>query len=271
MSYVTLDRPRDHIALVTLNRPERYNALSFESLRELHGVFDQLHDDLATRVIVVTGAGKGFCAGLDLKAAASGENGPWEAGLGRVQDGYQMQKAFGSLVVKMRDLPQPLIAAVNGPAAGGGFAIALACDVRLCTPSAKFNAAFIKLGLGAADMGTSFFLPKAVGYAMAAELLYTGRFVECEEARAIGLVSRVVDHDALLDTALGLAGDMVQAASPFGLRLTKEAFNLAQGGLSLEQAVHVENRNQALAFPTDDFAEGTGAWIEKRAPEYHDR
>ncbi len=270
MQYVTLEKPRPHIAVLTLNRPERYNALSFAVLKDIHAALDEISGDLKTRVLIITGAGKGFCAGADLKEGiSSGQK--WSEDLGVIQDKYQMQQAFGSLPVKIRQIPQPVIAAVNGPAAGGGLAIALASDIRICTTTAKFNAAFIRIGIGAADMAVSYFLPKAVGPALAAELMYTGRFVEPDEAQRTGLVSRVVEPEKLMETALSLAGEMVANASPFGLRITKEALNLVQGGLSLEEAVHLENRNQVLALQTQDFMQAAAAWMQKKTPEYKDR
>lgn len=270
MSYVRLERPQEHIGLITLDRPERYNALSFQLLRDFHAVLDTLDTDPTIRVAVVTGAGKGFCAGADLQAAVTGENGHWEADLGRIQEMYRMQQGYGGLVLHMRQAPQPLIAAVNGAAAGGGLSVALACDLRICVPSAKFNCAFTRLGLGGAEMGSSFFLPKLVGSAMAAELMYTGRFVQADEALQLGLVSRVVEPDALLDHALGLAREMVERASPFGLRITKEAINLAQGGLSLNEVIHVENRNQVLALQTQDFTTAATAWKDPGPVQYTD-
>ncbi len=270
MSFVTTEKPRPHIGVITLNRPERYNALSFEVLKDIHTALDDISKDLDTRVVIITGAGKGFCAGADLKDGfASGKK--WNGDIGPTQDRYLMQQAFGSLPVKIRQIPQPVICAVNGPAAGGGFAIALASDLRICTTTAKFNAAFIRIGIGAADMAVSYFLPKAVGPALASELMYTGRFVEADEALRCGLVSRVVEPEKLMDTALGLAGEMVKHASPFGLRITKEALNLVQGGLSLDEAVHIENRNQVMALQTQDFMQAVSAWAQKKTPEYKDR
>ncbi len=270
-SYVKIERPRDHVAQVTLNRPDRYNALSQKLLQEIGDAFDTFRDDTETWVIVVTGAGRGFCGGFDLKADQQGENESWVWGPSDTEAVYRMQQSFGSLVVKMRDVPQPLIAAVNGAAVGGGLAIALACDMRICSQVATFSAAFTHLGLGAADMGTSFFLPKAVGSATAAEILYTGRMIEAQEALDIGLISRVVPGSDLPKVTLALADEIVQAASPFGLRMTKEALNLAQGGLSLEQAVHLENRNQALAIHTGEFMRRKQAWAQKRADKDESR
>jgi enoyl-CoA hydratase len=270
MSTVQIDRPRNHIAVITLNRPDRLNALSYRVLREFYAVLEELERDLDTRVAVVTGAGKGFCSGFDLKAAVSGENGPWEEGLGQLQSQYRMQQGYSGLILKLRRIPQPLIAAVNGAAAGGGLCIALACDLRIAAPEAKFNCAFTRLGLGGGEMGTSYFLPKLVGSAMAAELMYTGRLVHGPEALEIGLVSRLVERDRLLDSALELAQQMVEAAAPFGLRITKEVIDQVQSGLSLETALHIEDRNQVLATRTKDSFAAASAWASSNKPEYED-
>ena len=270
LKYVRIDRPRDHIAVVTLDRPERLNALSYQLLRDLHSAFDELGGELDTRVVIVTGAGRGFCSGADLRAGASGENGPWEDGLGPLQMQYRMQQGYAGLVAKMRKIAQPLIAAVNGAAAGGGLSIALACDLRIAAPEARFNCAFTRIGLGGGEMGSSYFLPKLVGSAMAAELMYTGRLIDAAEAREIGLVSRIVERERLLDAALDLAQEMIVFSTPFGLRITKEVIDQVQGGLSLETALHIENRNQILATRTKDAAAAVQAWADTKKPDYRD-
>jgi enoyl-CoA hydratase len=270
MRQVEIDRPRPHVAVVTLNRPERFNALSFRLLRDFYAVLEELESEPDTRVVIVTGAGRGFCSGFDLQAAAGGENGPWEKGLGPLQNQFRMQQAYGGLVVRLRRIPQPLIAAVNGAAAGGGLSIALACDLRIAAPEAKFNCAFTRIGLGGGEMGTSYFLPKLLGPALAAELMYTGRMVYAPEALEIGLVSRLVERDQLLDAALDLAQQMVDSATPFGLRITKEVFDQVQAGISLETALHIENRNQVLAVQTKDAQAAMAAWSEEKKPEYRD-
>jgi enoyl-CoA hydratase len=270
LSQIDLDRPRPHVAVITMNRPERFNALSYQAMREWNGVLDALEADLDSRVVIVTGAGRGFCSGFDLKAATSGENGPWQEGLGPLQEQYRMQQGYGDLILRLRRIPQPLIAAVNGAAAGGGLSIALACDLRIAAPEAKFNCAFTRIGLGGGEMGSSYFLPKLLGSAMAAELMYTGRMVHASEALEIGLVSRLVERDQLLDTALDLAQQMVDSATPFGLRITKEVFDQVQSGMSLETAIHIENRNQVLATRTQDAAAAMVAWASDKKPEYRD-
>jgi enoyl-CoA hydratase len=259
---------QDGIGLVTLNRPERLNALSHEMVRAIDAFVDERMHDHATRVLILTGAGRGFCAGLDLKAR--GEQGPWRQGLGPVQDVYDFQETIAEIVAKMRRIPQPLIAAVNGPAAGGGFSLSLACDVRIATPNARFACSFLNLGLGGGDMGTSYFLPRLVGASYAAELLYTARLVDAEEAHRIGLVSRVVEPEQLLPQARSLAEEMMRRASPMGLRLTKEILNESVAGISLDAQLKLENRNQILAGQTADAGEAISAWMEKRDPQWRD-
>lgn len=270
MEFIKIENPRKHVAQITLNRPKRYNALGRQVVRELHEALDTVAADLNNRVIVLTGAGKGFCAGADLKDGFGNAPQKSGSGLGAVQGMYEVQKAYGGITLKLRQIPQPLIAAVNGPAAGGGMAIALACDIRLCTPTTKFNNAFIKVGIGGGDMGSSYFLQKHLGSSVAAEMMYTGRFMEAEEALQRGVVSRIVEGEKLLDTAYELAEQIVHTATPFALRITKEVINRVQGGLSLEEAIEIENRNQVLAIQTKDMQRAVMAWAQKQTPEFED-
>jgi enoyl-CoA hydratase/carnithine racemase len=256
------------IGVLTLNRPERLNALDHGLVHALLDFFAARMTDYTTRVIIVTGAGRAFCAGLDLKAR--GKQGAWHEGVGPVQDAYAFQEAIAEVIVRMRRCPQPLIAAVNGAAAGGGFSIALACDIRFGSPAARFACSFLNLGLGGGDMGSSYFLPRLAGAAHAADLLYSGRIVEAEEAFAMGLLNRIVPAEELLDVCLAQARGMVERASPLGLRLTKEVLNETVAGISLETALKLENRNQILAAQTADATEAARAWLERRAPLWRD-
>jgi len=202
---------------LTLNRPHSLNALNSQLVDELEDFLRRIPADRSTRVVVMRGAGRAFCAGLDLK-----EQNRDDGSLGTSTTGsFEMQRRMSDLTVMMRRAPQPFIAAVRGPAAGGGFALALACDVRIAGESARFNAAFIRIGLTACDMGVSYHLPRAVGMSVAAELLLTGRFINAERALRAGLVSELVPDDQLDAAAAKLAQDMVET-SPLGLRLTKE-------------------------------------------------
>ncbi len=204
MSYQALEINRDgEVAWLTLNRPQALNALNAVMVDELHDYLRELYHDRDTRVVVVRGAGRAFCAGLDLKEQSGG--GTIDVTRSSTANVFDIQRKMSDLVVAIRRLPQPFIAAVRGPASGGGFALALAADVRLAAESARFNAAFIKIGLSACDMGVSYFLPRAVGTSIASELMLTGRFINASRALATGLVSEVV-AESELDAAAGTLG-----------------------------------------------------------------
>jgi enoyl-CoA hydratase/carnithine racemase len=251
---------RGAAAWVTLDRPERLNALNPKLIDELNDYFGGLTARSETRVVVLRGAGRAFCAGLDLKEAS---------GRGRrgVEAVLESQKNVRDIMLHMRRCPQPIVSIVQGSAAGGGFALALASDVRLMTPDARMNAAFIKLGLSGCDVGVSYFLPRMVGASVAAEYILTGRFMDAQRAYALGLASRVAPLPELEQEAAALAADMIRA-TPLGLRLSKDALNFAIDAPSLEAAIAMEDRNQVLCTQSDDFAEGIAAFLEKRAPRY---
>jgi enoyl-CoA hydratase len=252
---------RDHIAWLTLNRPEALNAMSRQLVRELRTFLGGLGEDHDTRVVVMRGAGRAFCAGLDLKEGVEGDD--------SVQAGLRAQRTISELVMMMRRAPQPIIACVHGAACGGGFALALGADVRLAGSSARMNAAFIRIGLSACDVGVSYFLPRMVGASVAAELLLTGNFIDAERAERLGLVSRIVPDAELPAAAQALADDMLRN-SPIGLRLTKECLNASLDAGSLEQVIAMEDRNQILCSRSDDFREGISAFLQKRTPQYRD-
>jgi len=256
------------IGTLTLNRPERLNAIDYEMLRALHAFWDDRRRDYACRVIIITGAGRGFCAGLDLKA--SGDQGAWQPGVGPVQDVYTFQEDIAEIVIKMRRCPQPIIAAVNGPATGGGLSLAIASDMRIGAEQARFACSYINLGLSGCDVGSSYFLPKIVGAAHAADMIYSGRLVEAAEAREMGLLSRVVTSDELLAACRDTAELWMRRSSPLGLRLSKEALNESVTGISMENALKLENRNQVLATQTEDAREARAAWAERRDPAWGD-
>jgi enoyl-CoA hydratase len=259
---------RGPIGLLTLDRPERLNAIDHSMLTALRAFFEERHRDYATRIIVITGAGRGFCAGLDLKA--SGNEGQWQPNVGPVQDSMTFQEDIADLTVKMRNCPQPIIAAVNGPATGGGLSIAIASDMRIGTENARFACSYLNLGLGGADVGSSYFLPKIAGSAHAADMLYSGRIVDAVEAKEMGLLTKIVSQEELLPTAFAIAEGIVRKASPMGLRLTKQVLNETVNGIPLETALKLENRNQILASQTADSREARSAWFEKRDPEWKD-
>ena len=257
---ITIEKRGDADWLM-LNRPDALNAISLQMVHELNDYFGKLYHDRSVRVVVMRGAGRAFCAGLDIKEAAGREE-PVPFG-----GGFGFQGFLADVYVKMRRCPQPIIAAVHGAASGGGFAFALASDVRIASESARMNAAFIKIGLSACDMGVSYFLPRAVGTSIAAELMLTGRFINAQRALATGLVSEVVAEDQLEASAEALAQEML-ATSPMGLRMTKEGLSLSIDAPSLEAAMAIENRNQLMTSKSPNVAEGMRAFIEKRAPNY---
>lgn len=177
------------------------------------------------------------------------------------------QRGVAEIVIAMRRCPQPIITLVKGAASGGGFALALASDVRIATADARMNAAFIRIGLSACDIGVSYFLPRMVGASVAAEYMLTGRFIEADRARELGLINRIVPPEALEAEARLFVADMLQA-TPLGLRLTKEALNHAIDAGGLEAVIAMEDRNQVLTSQDENFKEGIAAFLEKRPPSY---
>jgi enoyl-CoA hydratase/carnithine racemase len=255
----------DGIDRVTLNRPDRLNALDPALIDALNGYFESLRRNRATRVVVLKGAGSAFCAGLDLKDAMKRYAGRQEPP--DVTESLDSQRRIADIVMLMRRCPQPIIALLQGAAAGGGFALALAADIRIATKSARMNCAFIKLGLGGCDIGTSYFLPRLVGVSVASELILTGRFIGAERALAVGLVSEVVEEGGLEAAATPYL-DAMMTASPVGLRLSKECLNMSVDAGSIEAVIAMEDRNQVLCSRSEDFSEGIRAFMEKRKPVY---
>ena len=257
---MTLTEPEPGVALLTLNRPDRLNAISRTMIDEFHAVLDLLQEHPRARVLVLTGAGRGFCAGTDLKQiAASGDARPG------VEAGFDGQLKLSRIVSGLRRIPQPVIAAVNGVAAGGGLCFALAADVRVAAESARFIGSFINIGLSAGEIGSTYLLPRLIGVSRAAEILYTGREVGAAEADRIGLVSRVVPDGEAVGAALEIARTML-GKSAFGLRMTKEVLDLNVDAPSLEAALQLENRTQQLAVRTDAFVASVEAFALRRRP-----
>jgi enoyl-CoA hydratase len=249
------------VAWLTLNRPASLNAMNETLVDELRHFFTSLGQDRETRVVVLRGAGRAFCAGLDLKQPPRSEPG--------LAGGLRLQRRISELAILMRRAPQPIVACVHGAASGGGFALALASDVRLAGESARMNAAFIRIGLSACDVGVSYFLPRLVGASVASELLLTGRFIDAQRALHTGLVSAVVPDEELEAKARELADEML-ATTPLGLRLTKECLAASLDAGSLESVIAMEDRNQVLCSSSADFREGIQAFLEKRPPQYQD-
>jgi len=258
--HLLISRPADDVLQVTLNRPESYNALTFGMFDDITSLCRALEGVAGVRAVILTGSGRGFCSGLDLEAVTALQAmSPYEFLRG--------QEKWSGAAVALRKLTTPVIAAVNGAAAGAGFSLALAADLRVASTTAKFNAAFIRVGLTGGDMGSSWLLPRIVGLGLANELLLTGRFVLAEEALRIGLVNRVVEPEALIGSALELAA-AVASNSPFGIRLTKQVIQTNLGAASFEQGIELENRNQALAASGDDMQEALAAFRGRRAPRF---
>lgn len=246
---------------LTLNRPEALNSINTPMVHELTEYYSALYHSRDTRVVVMRGAGRAYCAGLDIKARSEDQE---EIPFG---GGFGFQGFLADVYIKMRRCPQPIVSLIHGAACGGGFAFALASDIRIAGESAKMNAAFIKLGLSSCDMGVSYFLPRLVGASLASELMLTGRFIDAERSLATGLVSQVVADDDLEAAGEALAKELL-AASPMGLRMTKEGLNVAIDAGSLEAAMAVENRNQLMTSASPNFKEGMSAFLEKREPNY---
>lgn len=261
---VLVDHPRPDVAVITLNRPDRLNALSFALVEALHDVLDDVRRDNACRVVVLTGAGRGFCSGLDLSSI---EGSSTSAGTSGPRAGMLSQELIADLPLKLRSMQQPVIAAVNGPAYGGGFALALACDLRVAATSATFCSQFIKVGIGGCDIGISYTLPRLIGASRAFELLLTARKVDTAEASAIGLVADVVADGTVLERALALASTVCDY-SPFGVVMTKEVMWSNLDAPSMEAAIHLENRTQILASTGGEVMEAAAAFMEKRPPSW---
>ena len=248
------------IARITLNRPQRLNALNPALASALRDYFQGLYRRLDLRVVILQGAGASFCAGLDLKEQQPG----LELGAVGMMD---VQHSIRDIMLAMRRCPQPIISVLQGAASGGGFALALASDIRLATPEARMNASSLRIGLTGCDMGVSYFLPRMVGSSVAAEYLLTGRFLDAQRAYGLGLVSRVAPLPELQAEAQSLVDDML-ATTPLGLRLTKEALGHSVDAASLDAVIAMEDRQQVLCTQSEDFREGMQAFLEKRPPHY---
>lgn len=235
------------ILVLALNRPQRLNALTSEMLSELKDVWQRLKYDQETRVVIMRGnSEKGFCGGVDVKEE-------WNL---TVPGMFEYQRELGELQLHMRTIPQPIICLVHGAAAGAGFSMSLASDIRIITPDARFSAFYINVGLGGADMGSSYFLPRLIGAGRAYEFLLTGRFMSADEAMQLGYASRCVPKDELMENALELARQ-ITAKDPIAIRLTKEAINMNLDCQGLEAGLAMENRNQVMMM-MHNISKGTG-------------
>lgn len=266
MSTVLVESPAPAVRVLRLHRPERLNAMSVELVLDLGRALETVGRDNACRVVILTGSGRAFSSGLDLK-----DHGviPDVEGLTVPRIGPRAIRLYSRLVPAMRAIPQPIIAAVNGPAYGGGMCLALAADMRIASTSAVFNSTGIVNGLTSTELGASWLLPRLIGAAHSSDILYTGRRVDAAEALRLGLVSRVVPDDRLLGEALEIAEGMCRF-SPYGLEMTKQVIWANLETPSLQAAIELEDRNQIMLGMTDNLPEATRAFDTGRAPRYTD-
>jgi enoyl-CoA hydratase len=268
---VRVDELEDGIVAVVLDRPDRLNAMNLALIDDLHAALEEIDGRREVRAVILTGSGRGFCAGLDLidSAPTMIEADAAQQRRGRVQRGMELQQRIAALIPRMRRLRVPIIAAVNGPAAGGGLALVLGSDIRIGAASSRYGVAFVRIGLSGCDIGVSWALPRLIGASRAHELMLTGRVIDSEEAERIGLVVRVVADDQLMAGALDMAR-AVARNSPFGVQMTKEAMWSALE-IPQQAAIDLENRQQILASLTEDMAEAVGAFLGKRPAIFRDR
>ncbi len=278
MEYKTIkfELRENGIGILTLNRPEKLNAISFQMEEEIHHVLDQLMMNLSIRVLILRGEGRSFSAGTDLQEGLI-------LNMKRNPKGYEKfyylntsepikrkmyhQWRITQIIMKMRKIPQPIIAAVHGSVAGGGFGFAMASDIRIASDDVNFINASINIGLTGADMGSSYFLPRLINLSRAVEIIYSGRGVSGKEAEKIGFILKVVEKENLLDEALKLAEELL-TKSPLGLRMTKEALNLSLDSPSLNNMLQYENSSIVLTFSSKDVNEAANAFFGKRKPKY---
>ncbi|HEV3230224.1 MAG TPA: enoyl-CoA hydratase-related protein [Solirubrobacteraceae bacterium] len=263
---LVIENPAPHVRLVALNRPDQLNAMTAELCQALHEELQRIAEDRSCRAVVLTGKGRGFCAGLDLRGYGSA---PGNDGSDPARDRLGNQEHMSSLILRLRATPQPVIAAVNGPAAGFGLALALASDIRYAAREAVFRVAFLNVGVSNCDMGTSWLLPRLIGASRAHELMLTGRRVGADEAETIGLVAEALEGDRLLARSLE-AAEQIAAWAPWGIRLTKQGMWAALEVASEQAAVEFEDRQQIMATFGQAPPEAVAAFLEKRPPKFAD-
>ena len=265
-SLLIVEEPARHVRRLTLNRPEQLNAMTAELCEELHRELRATAADRSCRAVVLTGAGRGFCAGLDLHGYGAA---PQNDGSDEARDRLANQQHMSTAILALRALPQPVIAAVNGPAAGFGLALTLASDIRYAASSAVFRAAFLNIGVSNCDMGTSWLLPRLIGASRSHELMLTGRRVDAEEALRIGLVADVVPEAQLGERALR-AAEQIAALAPWAVRLTKHGMWAALEIPSEQAAVEFEDRQQIMATFGSAMPEAIDAFLQKRPAQFAD-
>jgi len=251
------------VATITLNRPERLNALTFEVYRELTETFAALSAEESVRAVVITGAGRAFCSGGDVHDIIG------ELFKQDMEGLLEFTRMTCELVRNIRALPKPVIASLNGTTAGAGACIALASDIRIASHEAKIAFLFVRVGLSGADMGAAFLLPRVVGLTKATELLYTGDFISAEEAERIGLYNRVVSPEELVDTTRVLAERLARGPA-FALSVTKEMLN-REMDVSFDTALELEAQAQAICMQHPDYREAYEAFVEKREPVFSEK
>jgi len=267
MSFVLVDHPREHITLVTLNRPERMNAMAFDVMIPLRDTLREISLDNSCRVVVITGAGHGFCSGADLVGSGMVPN---IEGLKRTSIARRALRILDEVILAVRDMHQPVIAAVNGAAIGGGFCLASACDLRFASDAAYFRAAGINNGLTSTELGISYLLPRQIGFARAFDILLTGRDVDAAEAERIGFVSEVVPGDRLLERCYEVAEGVI-GFSHIGVELTKQLLWASFDASSMYAHMNHEGHAQLyVRMTTKNFDEKIAAWREGRTPVYTD-
>ncbi|HEC40250.1 MAG TPA: enoyl-CoA hydratase/isomerase family protein [bacterium] len=273
---IKVQEREDGISIITFNRPNRLNAINFQFVEDLQDYLNTLENNLGIRVVILTGEGRAFCSGLDLKdgQVIFKKNVPeglqkfeYLQNKDKIKRAVIVQKLISQLMITLRRIPQPVIAAIKGAAYGGGLTFAMAADIRIAGESAKFCNAFINIGLSGADCGSSYWLPRLIGFSRAAEFMYTGRVFNAQEADKIGFVSKVVPDDKVLYEALKIAKHIL-TKSPMGIRFTKDALNINVDASSLESATKLENRTQVICINADDALEGVFATLEKRESKY---
>jgi len=264
------------IGIITLNRPEKLNAINFQMEKELHELFDHLMVNLDCRVLILKAEGRAFCSGTDLQEALILNTKKHPEGYEKyyflnvpepIKRKMYHQWRISSIFVKMRKISQPIIALIHGAAAGGGFGFAMASDFRIVANDVKFINASINIGLTGADVGGSYFLPRLIGVTRASEIMYTGRTVEAEESVRIGLALKSVESKDMLESAMELADELLKK-SPLGLRMTKQALNLTLDSPSLETICQLENASIVLTFSSKDVNEASAAFFGKKDPKY---
>lgn len=265
MGGIRTDR-RDGVLTITLSRPERLNAVDGALTEKMLDVLNELARDPDTQVVVLTGEGRGFCSGMDIQGGDPGQ----ESSEGRVQRLYRGIARGGEVTARLREIPQPVIAALHGPVAGMGVSWALACDMRVADPTTRFVVPFVNLGLSAGDCGLSWLLPRLVGPARAAEIFYRAQRLDAERAEALGLVNEICAEGADLEAAQALADELL-TRSPYGLRRTKELLNASLDAPGLRRQLQAETAVQTLAFFSEDLVEGMSATMEKRDPRFKNR